>query len=167
MEEELKPCPFCGGKAVSERHMHKDFDGAVTCYACEAKIYRECSPRIAGEKQAMDLWNTRPLESKARAEVIEEIRKKIDEYGKGNILKILDELEGCPKMWEIWAEGYETNSEYQGPYKQGEILAASFKEACEKWYKDDSYYNSNTNTYWGMRLYPNETEVMSNSCFKR
>ena len=54
MTEELKPCPFCGGKAK----IKKDDEGNhfyVLCKKCGTK-----SISTANETEAIDLWNMRP-----------------------------------------------------------------------------------------------------------
>lgn len=55
MNEELKPCPFCGGKAMSHPYSKDDF--TIYCKDCKAEIgWRE-------KEEAIKAWNTRKGES--------------------------------------------------------------------------------------------------------
>ena len=72
MEDELKPCPFCGGKAFFyKRHdgqMYKYWN-TVECVDCEASIAEDgihfyTDPKIEGEqeeieKELLEKWNRR------------------------------------------------------------------------------------------------------------
>lgn len=40
-----------------------------------------------------------------------------------------------------------------------DIESDSFEEACVLAFKDSGYYNKNTNSVWGCRLYSNEAEA--------
>lgn len=52
MSKELKPCPFCGGKAV---HKHNDITGDyVFCEKCFARSFFGANKRAATMK-----WNRR------------------------------------------------------------------------------------------------------------
>lgn len=54
MSEELKPCPFCGGRAVeSETHAAQHWWYSVECLLCGAEI----TEAVAAE--AITAWNTR------------------------------------------------------------------------------------------------------------
>ncbi len=73
-KEELKPCPFCGSDAAIY-HLHKQEAYVVSCKADDASFI--CTqgvaddwcpmeletPECATEKEAIDIWNTRPTES--------------------------------------------------------------------------------------------------------
>ena len=53
---ELKPCPFCGGKAELWKAI-VSYDYNVCRYRCGCK---KCSISASGSrKRAIDLWNTR------------------------------------------------------------------------------------------------------------
>lgn len=69
---DIKPCPFCGGKAILERS-HRAFIDAKTCKVafvrcskCNARTsrvplskYGATSHSIWAEKEAVDNWNRR------------------------------------------------------------------------------------------------------------
>lgn len=76
---DLKPCPFCGGKAAIGHE--KDFDGFGEFYfvqctesGCRAKsgekFTSEVCPIFMGEVR--DLWNNRPHENKLKADAVRE-----------------------------------------------------------------------------------------------
>lgn len=70
---ELKPCPFCGGKAFWD----SEFSG----------VYCHCGAEITfceSDKEAAEKWNTRPIEdalkeeNKRLREALEEIKKTVE-----------------------------------------------------------------------------------------
>lgn len=61
MSEELKPCPFCGGKAVTKEgknhakiHVHW-----VECGNYQHCQVHCCTNQVGTEKQAIKIWETR------------------------------------------------------------------------------------------------------------
>lgn len=58
---ELKPCPFCGGKAV----LHVDSGVCVVCTECESRTIALCDGRGSGKytggavKSVIEKWNKR------------------------------------------------------------------------------------------------------------
>ena len=54
---ELKPCPFCGGKAKVQSDLWPRFVYCQSCYArtANSKAYGEDE----GAQQAADMWNRR------------------------------------------------------------------------------------------------------------
>lgn len=66
MSAELKPCPFCGGKAQQESYI---VEACVFCTSCDARVraYHEAKEDTGTAKSA-EVWNTRapqwqPIES--------------------------------------------------------------------------------------------------------
>lgn len=60
--DNLKPCPFCGGKAKLEvsRHGGKQHDFAkVYCTKCNAKIIYEIDVEYSAKDKAVTDWNAR------------------------------------------------------------------------------------------------------------
>ena len=54
---ELKPCPFCGGKAVTEILI---VEGVVFCSGCRATIIRKHEVKEdTGQDNAIAAWNRR------------------------------------------------------------------------------------------------------------
>ncbi len=63
MEPELKPCPFCGGKAVINPIDTGVFDdeyrASVGCMSCTCEINCDDPNPEEAERQAVKEWNTR------------------------------------------------------------------------------------------------------------
>lgn len=62
IKRELKPCPFCGGKAKLEafRHGAKQHDYAsVHCEACGAYIKHEIDVEYSAVDRCVNEWNRR------------------------------------------------------------------------------------------------------------
>lgn len=77
---ELKPCPFCGGKAKCI-----EYYGLFHVICCDCYIAGRDRPSIDG---AIDAWNTRPFEDALRAENkrLREVLERIsDEFEKDEI----------------------------------------------------------------------------------
>ena len=54
MGTELKPCPFCGGKASIMRYHYIDNASYCYCTACKVKM-----PNSLTRKEAIEAWNRR------------------------------------------------------------------------------------------------------------
>ena len=67
MTEELKPCPFCGGKEV--KLFKEGSIWVVECLQCLAKV------GATAEADALDFWNYRPKEEQL-GEQIREMKQK-------------------------------------------------------------------------------------------
>jgi hypothetical protein len=67
------------------------------------------------------------------------------------------------KQYEIWAEGYADNGGYSGATLLGTMQGKNFKDACKKLANKDLafglYFDADTMTYWGCRLFDNEFEA--------
>ena len=63
MDEKLKPCPFCGGKAYidGERHWW-----VVVCDACKCRL-GENNAEFETKEEAIEAWNTRAIEQQLQA----------------------------------------------------------------------------------------------------
>ena len=59
--KELLPCPFCGGKPVSDRVYMCGNGWIVYCAKCGAEIFEEAgfSSTDIAKQAAIDAWNTR------------------------------------------------------------------------------------------------------------
>lgn len=70
------------------------------------------------------------------------------------------------KQYNIWSEGFRTNGEASGAFFIGTSLGSNFKEACDNFAIKDAnfkkYYSSNDLTYWGCKLFDNETDARVN-----
>lgn len=90
MSEELKPCPFCGGKAVIEviePHRH---------IICKMPVYKggafiectECGCAISGETEteATEKWNRRMNDPEKVVKQLEEYRSEMEQFGCDGIL---------------------------------------------------------------------------------
>jgi thymidylate synthase len=88
MSEELKPCPFCGGKAreVIRKGVLSERFSLIYCTKCE-----HSSGLFKGIKVAQEYWNTRPIENerdKQIAELKAELSRNADEGYVGFMLGI-------------------------------------------------------------------------------
>jgi len=73
-EEVLKPCPFCGGEAMTEE------SSGIRIIRCGDGVC-EAQPRILTNnwERSMLYWNTRPIEAK-QAEEIERLQDIINKF---------------------------------------------------------------------------------------
>lgn len=55
--KELKPCPFCGGKA--KLHTMKDYHGTVIVAYVSCIVCGGCGGRFSGIDTAIRVWNRR------------------------------------------------------------------------------------------------------------
>lgn len=75
MSDELKCCPFCGGKAQRVEDLirrYREFPFYVQCAGCRAK-----TDRYPEMKDAVEAWNRRT--TMWRHEIIEKLRKNLAE----------------------------------------------------------------------------------------
>lgn len=67
------------------------------------------------------------------------------------------------KEFEIWSEGYAITGNNGQAYMHGTIKAKNFKDACTRFFNKkelrDDLYDPKDLTYWGCRLYDNETDA--------
>lgn len=74
------------------------------------------------------------------------------------------------RRFEIWMEGYEVTGNSAPHSFVGYAEAETFEEACYIALKDyekrlgkpgliDEYYDPQRNTYWGMRMFDNESDA--------
>ena len=68
MNEQLKPCPFCGGKAHIRNDIYTYYETVcVSCEGCGAQSIRKISNGYYGKhcsyKEIAELWNRRVKES--------------------------------------------------------------------------------------------------------
>lgn len=61
MTDELKPCPFCGGKAEITKNEMRVW---VHCTKCHSDTYL-----YQIQKEAVAAWNARPIEDKLRGKI--------------------------------------------------------------------------------------------------
>ena len=61
--------------------------------------------------------------------------------------------------YEIWSEGYIIQGGSSGAIFFGCEEADTFQEACDKHFLDNKFYSSRGLTYWGCRLYDNESDA--------
>lgn len=84
--DELKPCPFCGGKA--------DYVGTeIECLECGVMM-----PKTFAFEMQVDNWNTRPIEDALRAQLAEaqaEVERLKNIVAHGYHSKITQDIDGC------------------------------------------------------------------------
>ena len=74
-EPELKPCPFCGGKARLLRGMFNEYAVACTNDDCEF-----CGNDGKDYHEVINKWNTRPSEDTLRAGLMASYPKWIQDW---------------------------------------------------------------------------------------
>lgn len=64
------------------------------------------------------------------------------------------------KLYDIWAEGYRATGQHGEAMRMAkDVEARSFKEACIRALGDDRLFDPVKLSYWGCRLYDNETDA--------
>ncbi len=66
------------------------------------------------------------------------------------------------KKYEIWIEGYAITGNSSNAIKFGEAEGKDFKDAVATFFKDrddSSELNKDKTSYWGCRLFDNETDA--------
>ena len=61
--------------------------------------------------------------------------------------------------FEIWSEGYSITGDRGTASLHGTSKAKNFKDACTKFFNINHLYDPDDLTYWGCRLYDNETDA--------
>jgi Lar family restriction alleviation protein len=56
---ELKPCPFCGGKAIGAPSCRPEWVYEIKCTDCGAKIKKLAICPSCARREAIEAWNTR------------------------------------------------------------------------------------------------------------
>ena len=62
----------------------------------------------------------------------------------------------------IWSEGFCSTGDCGGATRHATIMAESFQEACDKYFGQDKLYNSRELSYWGCKLFDNESDARKN-----
>ena len=96
--DELKPCPFCGTKAVSSVFtidVYNWYEEKVVCDECRCRI---------NHPKAVAIWNTRPAEDALKAEVERlksdlEIHKSLANMACHEAQRAYDEVEKWKKLF--------------------------------------------------------------------
>lgn len=66
------------------------------------------------------------------------------------------------KNYEIWQEGFQITGNSSPAIFVAIIKANSFKDACDKHFKDNELYNPKNLTVWGCKLFNNERQARKN-----
>lgn len=74
MKDKLKPCPFCGGKAVSDTLQN---ESTVQCVNPDCDVIANVSG--FGCDVDIDIWNTRPIEDELSARIADLEQELIDQ----------------------------------------------------------------------------------------
>ena len=66
-------------------------------------------------------------------------------------------------IYNIWSEGFIVMEARDGASCMGKSKGRNFREACKNFMKHhdpkNEYYDSKNNTYWGCKLFDNETDA--------
>lgn len=63
------------------------------------------------------------------------------------------------QQWDIWVEGYQATGDRGVAQRVATVSAPSFKEACDKYFEKDPLYTKERLTYWGCKLFDNESDA--------
>lgn len=63
------------------------------------------------------------------------------------------------KRFNVWSEGYIVTGNTAGALYHGEVEGADFEHACSKLFKHDDYFNRDTLSHWGCKLFDNEADA--------
>jgi hypothetical protein len=64
--------------------------------------------------------------------------------------------------FQIWSEGYQASGDYSDANYFATVEAETFQEACDKYFVTEEhkkFYDPKTLTYWGCKLFDNETDA--------
>lgn len=75
MSDEVRVCPHCKGDAVTGDYDTEIDAWAITCTGCDARVVS----RISSD-DALERWNTRPIEDELRAELAQRGEWEAVEY---------------------------------------------------------------------------------------
>jgi hypothetical protein len=64
-------------------------------------------------------------------------------------------------LFQVWQEGFRATGESSPAIFHGEVEASTFRDACIAIFKGNSTFEESTLTYWGCRLFDNETKARS------
>ena len=103
---ELKPCPFCGGKAKCI-----EYYGLFHVICCDCYIAGRDRPSIDG---AIEAWNTRPIEDALKAENAR-FREALEFYAKEII-------------YQVYSDGIPTEVEQDGGSFARQVLKGELNE---------------------------------------
>ena len=123
MSEELKPCPFCGGKAdiviiTSDKGDKYDYDQIIChCGAINGDPY-DC------DMPTFEQWQTRPIEDALRAELEAERQKtrwipvgeklpEVNEFGYSEYVQLAYAVYGCKYLGSQVVSRYHLNHKTQ------------------------------------------------------
>lgn len=97
---ELKPCPFCGGRAIMkiQKHIPNGYDYTPTCQdpSCAGRLTKKWT----NETVAIEAWNKRMSGSAEKSSIVERTAK-VEEVEKPNVFK----CSGCGQYFHSTAWG--------------------------------------------------------------
>lgn len=75
---ELKPCPFCGGKAIGAPSCRPEWVYEIKCTDCGAKIKKLAICPSCARREAIEAWNAR---YERTCQIVKEKSIELTEYG--------------------------------------------------------------------------------------
>lgn len=90
----------------------------------------------------------------------EKVKKKTESY---KFHEIKETSAGKIKQWEIWSEGFRATGDSGGATLHGKEYGTTFRKAVITYASSnpdfDEYFDKKDMTFWGCRLFDNETEA--------
>ncbi len=144
MSDDLKPCPFCGGKAELQKVLIGD-SYIIQCVGRTTPLCADLpSPIISGKNVAITAWNTRPAEDALMAE-LEQVERECGakrdmlaertaewKKAKAQVRELVEAIRAAMRIRDLWAAIPDCAPEHDGEMEALCMMEAEFKSVLAK-----------------------------------